>query len=81
MSFPYELGFEELVDLLADRHVSFGVEPSAFLDNRLVRRIDVEPVDNNYGIDFEHAFMGLGKYISVFFKEADELVPKASQQL
>ena len=47
VSFPYELGFEELVDLIADRRVSFRVEPSAFLDNKLVGGIDVEPVDDD----------------------------------
>ena len=47
MNFPYELGFEELVDLIADRRVSFGVDPSAFLGNKLVGGIDVEPVDDD----------------------------------
>ena len=47
VSFPYELGFEEPIDLLTNRCMSFGVEPSAFLDNRLVGRIDVEPVDDD----------------------------------
>ena len=47
MSFLYEFGFEELVDLLADCSVLLRVEPSTFLNNGLVSGVDVEPVDNN----------------------------------
>ena len=47
VNFPYELGFKELLDLLAYRRVSFKVEPSLFLDDRLVGGVDVELVDND----------------------------------
>ena len=46
MSFPDELGFEELVDLITDRCVLLGVEPVAFLNGGLVGGVDIEPVDN-----------------------------------
>ena len=66
--------------LIAVYHLGW-VKPSAFLDNRLVSKIDVDPMDNNCCINSGHVLMGPGEYIFVFFKEADELVSKASKQL
>ena len=41
MSFPDELGFEELVDLLTDHSVLLRVEPAVFLNDRLVSGVDI----------------------------------------
>ena len=47
MGFLDEFGFEELVKLFVDPSVSLGVEPTAFLNDRLVGQIHVEIVDND----------------------------------
>ena len=47
VSFPDELGFEELVVLLTDRHVPLRVKPATFLNDRFVSGIDIEPMDDD----------------------------------
>ena len=81
VSFSYEFGFEEVVDLLADRCVSFRVEPVKLLDDEFLSRIDIEPVNNHWWIDFEHVFVGPSEYVFVFPKEVDKLDLEASRML
>ena len=45
MGFPNELGFEELTNLLTDHGVPFRVEPAVFLNNGLMSRVNIKPVD------------------------------------
>ena len=47
VSFPYELGFEKLVDLLTDRSVPLRVQTASFLNDRLISGVDIEPVEND----------------------------------
>ena len=42
MGFPDKLGFKELVDLIANHGVPFGVEPAAILNDRLMGWVDIE---------------------------------------
>ena len=47
VSFPDELGFEELVDLLTNHSVLLRVEPVAFLNDTLMSGVNIELVDDD----------------------------------
>ena len=43
----YKLGSEQFFNLFIDHCVAFRIEPSALLDDRFVRGIDVKPIDDD----------------------------------
>lgn len=58
--------FEEIVDLVIDHLVSLWSELSALLFDGFKRRVDVEFVRNDVGVDANHVFVRPGKTVGVF---------------
>ena len=81
MNLPDKLSCEQLFNFFVDCRVVFGIKPSAFLDDRLVRGVNFKPVCYDVRVNSRHVLMRPGEDVFMLFEETDELVPEASKQL